>query len=421
MKKVLVLLLVFVIGLFGFLNLGATVNASSNDLTEEGTYSSLVLTEQNRDTQFFYYFYLEDCPVCGDIEVWFEEELMPKFPELEMKKINVGPGHVENREFFISLSKENFGITPAERLGGVPAVFIGNYYLVGFPGPREEEYIKRLVGDCLEYGCISPTETTKEEARNIRGLDYITLPLLGEVNIREAGFPLFTIMVAAMDGLNPCALWILLFLLAYAIKEKSRKKMVLVAGTFILTSAVFYFFLLAAWLEVFKLFVYVRPLKIGIGLLALIVGFLQLQSFFKKEQGCPTSTRDSKRFKKINERIKTIFATNSLKVIIPGTIILALSVNLFGFFCSAGFPAIFTGVMALQGFPRYIELLFIGLYAFIFMLDEVIIFTVAFVTLRTITAGEKVAKWIGLIGGLLMILLGTLLIFFPEYLIIFSP
>ncbi len=428
MKRVLVLLVVITIGLLGFWNLQPVRASNDRELTKG---ESLVLTEKREDTLFFYYFYRVGCPFCDKIEIWFEEELKPKFPDLEIRKIRIDHNFTENIEFYTNLAKENFGITPVEGLGAVPVVFIGNNYLVGLPFSREKERIKNLVEFCLEQGCISPTKAVKEEARNLRLLDpildpnivdhdlIITLPLFGEVNIKEIGFPIFTIMVAALDGFNPCAMWILLFLLAYAIKEKSRKKMVLVAGTFILTSAVFYFFLLAAWLELFKFFVYVDFLKILIGVLALFVGFYQIRSFFKKEQGCPILGKESKRFKKIHEKIKAIFAVNSLKFIIPGTVFLALSVNLFEFFCSAGFPVIFTSVMALQGFPRYLELSFIGLYAFIFMLDQIIIFTIAFITLKITTIGDRLVKWISLIGGLLMILLGILLIFFPEYLIIF--
>jgi len=370
------------------------------------------------DHRFFYYFYRVGCPFCDKIELFFENELKPDLPELEIRKIDVGRGEDKNIDFFINLSKNHFGITSATGLGAVPAVFIENYYLIGAPTPTEEYKIKRLVKRCIKEGCISPRNFTIEETQNIRLLPpgyfdlvdpveqkelIIALPIFGNVNIEEVGFTVFTIMVAAMDGLNPCALWILLFLLTYAIKEKSRKKMILVAGTFILTSAIFYFFLLMGWLELFQLFKYVDPLKIAIGFLAIIVGVSQIYGALKKTKGCPLFLENSKRYKKINQKIKDIFAANSLKYIIPGTIFLALSVNLFEFFCSAGFPAIFTGIMALQGFPRYIELSFIALYVFVFMLDQIIIFTIAFITLKTITSTEKIAKWVGLIGRLLPI------------------
>ncbi len=427
MFKKIINVAVCLIILILFLGVGELqVNAFLNE-------NKQVVVQTETKNQFFYYFYRIGCPFCDRTEIWFEGELKPIFPDFEMKKINVGREYRENNVFFNTLAKE-FGITTAaEGLGGVPAVFISNYYLIGVPREREKEHIKSLVEKCLDNGCLSPTEAIKSaDAKNIRFLPAgyfdknrtvddekltIGLPIFGEVNVEDVGFSIFTIMVAAMDGFNPCALWILLFLLAYAIKEKSRKKMILVAGTFILTSAIFYFFLLIGWLQLFKFLGYVGPLKIIIGILALVVGFFQIRGFFKKSQGCPTSLKNSKKYQRINEKIKKIFASNSLKFIIPGTIFLALTVNLFEFFCSAGFPAIFTSVMALQGFPVYLELSFIGLYVFIFMLDQIIIFTIAFITLKTITTTNKIAKWIGLIGGLLMILLGIILIFSPEYLV----
>ena len=54
-----------------------------------------------------------------------------------------------------------------------------------------------------------------------------------------------------LDGFNPCAMWVLLFLLSLLVRLQDRRRMALVAGTFVLVSGAVYYAFMAAWLNVF--------------------------------------------------------------------------------------------------------------------------------------------------------------------------
>lgn len=366
-----------------------------------------------KDTQFFYYFYGEGCPWCDKVEEYFFPKLKERNPQLEIRKIEVWHSP-ENAKFFRNIAVYNYGI---EDLLGVPAMFIGRYYIIGMPSPREEKYIERIIERCLIYACPNPQKVSPEEAINIERLDYIILPFIGEVYIANYSFPIITIMIAAADGFNPCALWILMFLILLVLKEPSRKRLVLIVGTFILVSGVFYFFLLAAWLRLFLVIGYIRTIQIIIGTVALGVGAWQVKSFLTNRANVCKISKGAKLRNIIIEKAKKAIAQKSILLTIFSIAVLAIMVNFFEFICSAGFPAIWSGLLALQGFPAIYNYLFILLYVFIFMLDQIIIFTIAFVTLKVTKISDKITKWTALIGGLLMIILGLIILFKPEWLI----
>ncbi len=366
---------------------------------------------------FFYYFYGDGCPFCAKVEENFFPGLKERNPELEMRKIEVW-GSPQNAKFFREIAVNNYGLDLA-RLG-VPAMFIGEYYFIGLPGEREEKLIEKKVKYCLinDNECLNPQQVSPEQASNIRRLDYITLPFIGEVNVKEVGFPLITIMIAAADGFNPCALWILMFLLLLVLKEPLRKRLVLIVGTFILVSGIFYFFLLSAWLKLFLFIGYIRTIQVVIGLVALGTGILQIKSFLTSRTNvCKISQKGGKIRNIIIERAKRVVAQKSVFLTIIGVSILAVMVNFFEFLCSAGFPAIWSSLLALQGFEPIYNFLFTLLYVFVFMLDQIIIFTIAFVTLKVTKISDKITKWMALIGGVLMIILGLIILFKPELLV----
>ena len=377
--------------------------------------STFAVQAENKGSTFFFYFYGDGCPFCDQVEKNFFPELKERNPDLEIKKIEVWHSP-ENAKFFQEIATENFGLDFIEL--GVPAMFIGEYYIIGLPSQRDEEVIEQVVRRYLIGDFISPEDVIPANAQAIRRVGYVDLPILGEINVRDYSFFIITILIAGADGFNPCALWILLFLILLVLKEPSRKRLVLIVGTFILVSGIFYFFILSAWLKLFLFIGHIRKIQIIIALIALIVGFLQVRNFFiNKAPVCQISTKKGKIHNFITERAKIIIAQKSLPLTIIGVIILAVMVNFFEFVCSAGFPAIWSSLLALQNFPLIYNYLFILLYVIVFMIDELIIFTIVFFTLKITKVGDKIGKWTGIIGGLLMIILGLIILFKPELLV----
>ena len=348
------------------------------------------------------FFYSAICPHCAK-EHEFLKELKTKYPEIEIKEYEVISSQ-ENQKILDGFY-EKYQVPQKDR-GWVPVTFTPTKYFIGF-----NEQVAKEIESCIKE-CILGEKPAPQK---------IKIPIIGEVDLSKMSLPVLTITVGALDGLNPCAMWILLFLIALLINTRSRKRMWLVGGTFILTSGIVYFLLLSAWLNLFLAISYVNLTRILIGVFAIGIGIWQIKNFITFKPGVCKVTDGKTSFQ---DRIKNGLKNQAEKLalspltlaMIGGLIILALGVNLVEFFCSAGLPAIYTRILTLSQISTLSYYFYLLLYAFIFMLDDLIVLSLAIITLSRIGFTEKYNYWSTLIGGLLILILGILLIFKPEFL-----
>ena len=189
----------------------------------------------------------------------------------------------------------------------------------------------------------------------------------------------------------------------------------ILGGSFIAASGFAYFLFLTAWLNLLLFLGFIFWIRILIGLVALGAGAYNLRDFIvNKEGGCEV-TGDEKR-QKIFEKLRKISQQKQFLLALGGIILLAFAVNLVELVCSAGLPAIYTQILALSKLPNWQYYLYLLFYIFIFMLDDLIVFIIAMLTLQAIGIESKYARASHLIGGLLMLLIGLLLLFKPELL-----
>ncbi|MBZ9572672.1 hypothetical protein KJA17_00540 [Patescibacteria group bacterium] len=345
------------------------------------------------------FFYSKTCPHCTE-EKEFLEELKTEYPEIEINQYEVIQ-YPENQE----LLKKFYGEyeVPERDKGWVPITFTPEKYFIGF-----NEQVARNIESCLRECLLEEDEETSH---------IIKIPVFGEIDLSKLSLPALTITLGVLDGLNPCAMWVLLFLIALLLNTRSRKRMWLIGGTFILASGVIYFLILSAWLNLFLAIGYVNLTRILIGGFALGVGAWQIRNFLTYHPGvCKVLGIKSKLHQKMKSRAEKIVASPFTWGMIVGLIGLALAVNLVEFFCSAGLPAIYTRILALNPLTSLSHYSYLILYSLVFMLDDLIIFSLAVITLSRIGFTEKYNYWATLIGGLLIFILGILLIFKPEIL-----
>jgi hypothetical protein len=172
---------------------------------------------------------------------------------------------------------------------------------------------------------------------------------------------------------------------------------------------------MAAWLNLILFLGLVIWVRLAIGFIALAGGGYNLKEFFiNKEAVCKVTQGEKK--KKVFEKIKSVTQMNSFWLALGGIILLAFAVNLVELICSAGLPAIYTQILALSNLPAWQYYLYIGLYIFVFMLDDLFVFFAAMITLEMTGITGKYARISKLIGGILMLIIGLLLIFKPEIL-----
>lgn len=243
----------------------------------------------------------------------------------------------------------------------------------------------------------------------------VDIPLIGEIDAKDFSLPVLAIVLGLVDGLNPCAMWVLVYLISLVITLKDRKKIWLIVGSFVFASGVLYFLFMTAWLNAFLFMRYIRQLTLLIGFFALWVGVVDIYESIKNRGKLTCEVGNSESKSKTMDRIKKIalspLSTGSFFAIIA----LAFVVNSIEFLCSAAIPAIFTYILSISPLSTLQYYMYILLYDFFFMLDDLLIFsTAAFAA--TSALGEKYAIYTKPIGGLIMLGIGIVLIFFPSIL-----
>jgi len=97
-------------------------------------------------------------------------------------------------------------------------------------------------------------------------------------------------------------------------------------------------------------------------------------------------------------------------------IVLAFMVNVVELLCTAGLPAIYTNVLAQHDLPRWQYYGYIGLYQVFYMFDDMLMLSIAIITLSRKRLQERAGRWLKLVSGVVMIALGCTLVFKPEWL-----
>ena len=244
----------------------------------------------------------------------------------------------------------------------------------------------------------------------------VDLPIFGRVSHRSVGLPLFTIAIGLVDGFNPCAMWVLLFLLSILVNLKDRWKILAVAGTFVLVSGVVYFCFMAAWLNVFELIGLMRPAQVILALLALTIGLVHVKDFFALHRGVTFSIPEAAK-PGIYARVRRIVMAEHLYGAVAGATVLAALVNIIELLCTAGLPALYTEILSLQQFPPWQDYLYLGLYNLAYMFDDAVMVGIVVVTLGRHKLQEHEGRWLKLVSGLVILTLGMVMLFKPDWLV----
>ena len=289
----------------------------------------------------------------------------------------------------------------AERHGAmmaVPAFVVGERMAVGFD-------------DAATTGALIERWLDDQPG----GLEVIDLPVFGQVRVGELGLPLFSLVLGLVDGFNPCALWVLLFLLSLLVNLHSRRRMAAIGGTFVMVSAVAYYAFMSAWLGMFLVVGVSRWLQAGLGLVAIAAGSIHVKDCLLPHRGPSLSIPDRAK-PKIYARVRRIVYAENLAGALAATVALAVIVNLIELLCTAGLPALFTQILSAHGLAWWEHQLYMALYIVAYMFDDAMMLALAVVTLGRRKLQERAGRGLKLVSGAVMIVLGVLLIVRPEYL-----
>jgi hypothetical protein len=272
------------------------------------------------------------------------------------------------------------------------------------------------VGDRLLVGFRS-AETTGAELRAAlagRGTG-LELPGVGRVDAQALGLPLFTLLVGLIDGFNPCAMWVLVFLVSLLAGLRDRGRMALVAGTFVAVSGAAYFVFMLAWLNVFLALGVSRALELGLGVAALAIGAVHLKDGLAPGTGPSLSIPEAAK-PGLYRRLRAVVRAEKPLAALVGAAVLAVAVNLVELGCTAGLPAVYTRILTLHELPRWEYLGYLGLYNLAYVADDALVVATAVFTLSRSRIQERGARVLQCVSGSVMAVLGVLLLLAPGWL-----
>lgn len=365
----------------------------------------------------FHLFYSETCPHCHE-ELEYIEDLKKEYTNVTFNTYEVTRfENKENNDLLKEVKK-----TLDDYNNYVPYTVIGSYSIVGFNDNTKTNIVKYL-DYCNEFDCtdvVSKVKNGEEVIIDENGKEKdtkFTLPFFKEIDAKKVSLPLLAVVIGFIDGFNPCAMWVLIFLISMMLTMKNRKRMWALGLTFLSTSALIYLLFMVAWLKVTIELSSISYIRILIGIVALIGSFVNIRSYIKTRKdavGCTVTNSEQR--KKTAFKVKKIIEEKSFLLAIIGIILLAISVNFVELACSAGLPVIFTQILALNDLSTLQYAIYILIYILFYLIDDIAIFVIAMVTLKVTGITNKYSKFSHLIGGVIMLIIGLLMIFKPGIL-----
>jgi len=349
------------------------------------------------------FFFSPTCPHCAEEEK-FLDELEEKYSNIIINRYSV------NEKANVDLLKEYYkeSDVPVNYYGMVPATFTNENYFIGFNDKIGED-IERCIEKCKK------DESSKGDFSIVDLEGNINVPIIGNINVKNFSLPILAVILGALDGFNVCSLGALVLILGLVLAIKSRKKTLLFGGIFILTTAIVYGLLIVIWYQIFSIFTpYMRLLQILIGLLGIGGGIYFFKQFLKFRKYGPTCevTDGSGMIAKFTSKFQASLknSTNTL-LLLGGVLLFAGILAIIEFPCSAVIPVAFAGILAQSGLSTFQYLLYIGIFLLFYMLDEIIVFLVAFFTMKLWLASSKITTWITLLEAIILFILGIYYIF----------
>jgi glutaredoxin len=332
------------------------------------------------------------CPHCAAAEAYLPQ-LHRRHPGLQVRIRHLG----RDPEALADLERHS------RRAGvgapGVPTFVVGDAVLVGFDGPqRTGAQLQALIAEQRGRGALA-----------------VASPF-GQLSVSRLGLPLFTLGIGLLDGFNPCAMWVLLFLLSLLVHWRDRRRMALVAGTFVLVSGLVYYAFLAAWLNVFLLLGVSRQLQIVLACLALAVGLVNLLDL-RRRDGAYTLAIPAAAKPGLYARMRTVLQSRSLVSSLLAVAALAVVVNLVELLCTAGLPALYTAVLSQQQLSPQAYYGYLGLYIVGYIADDALMVGLAVWAMGSRRLGDHSARLLKLLSAVVMLALGLVMLLSPDWLI----
>jgi len=347
-----------------------------------------------------YFYWSLKCPHCQEarpvIQRYAEEYAWLRLVDLEISAVE------ENRETFRGMAQ-----SLGQRARSVPTFFVCGKMFVGWDNELGMgQLLLHTARSCAQGDGSTPAAPSEPDFQP-------ELPL--GLDAAQLSLPLFTLVIAALDAFNPCAFFILLFLLSLLVHARSRRRMLLVGMTFVIISGLVYFLFMAAWLNLFLLVGSMPWITFAAGLLAVVIGMVNSREAFLDRAGSTLSIPDAAK-PGLYHRMGRLMSVDRLPTLLAATAMLAIVVNSYELLCTAGFPMVYTRTLTLHQLQPVGYYLYLALYNLVYVIPLMLIVGLFTWTLGSRKLSQHEGKALKLLSGLMMLMLGGLLMVAPELL-----
>ena len=361
-----------------------------------------------------YYFFSPTCPHC-QAAAPFINDFAARSPWLEVRKYAVKDNRANARFYYET------ALSLGTQALSVPGFVFCRQVLIGFDtaattGAEIVNALEACHAARLAHPVAGvPTETSAAPVAGDEASTAVHLPIVGTVDTKAFSLPVLTLVLAGMDAFNPCAFFVLLFLLSLLVHARSRARMLVVGGTFVLFSGIVYFVFMAAWLNVFLIAGELRVITTIAGLLALFVAVLNIKDYFWFKEGPSLSIPESAK-PGLFKRMRGIVATGAMGPMLASTVLLAIVANSYELLCTAGFPMVYTRVLTLSDLETWQYYAWLAAYNVIYVIPLLAIVVVFVKTMGARKLTESEGRILKLVSGFMMLGFGLMLVFAPQLL-----
>ena len=364
------------------------------------------------------FFYSETCPHCVKEYKFLNNEIEPKYENVKINK------YVLSKQKNVDLLEEFYAEyeIPKNIHGYVPITFIDDVYYSGFNDRIAMQIESKIINLTKYEAADEPIEDGDSQmADELR--KTVKVPFFGEIDLKNSSPLTLSIILGTLDGFNACAMIALGFLLAVLIGTGVRKKVILIGGTFILVSGAVYFLFISAWLNLFMITQNIAFITSIVAIIVIIFAILILRDYIRNIvcKICHINPKGATIWQKMEKYLFTkmqYYATTPMStfLMLLGVAGVAVGINTVELVCSFGFPLAFTKALTDMGMSTGSYYFYLILYIMFYMLDDFIIFLIAVITLRVTGISDKYLKFVMLISGIMLLILGIVMLFKPSLL-----
>jgi len=345
--------------------------------------------EHDPDKICLIFFYGIGCPHCASVEPFIREVAEKYGDKVSLHELEIYH-NLENYQLYTKYcGVQNIPISKR----GIPLLAINDKALMGEDPIRDnlEKEIEFMIENDVDV-CPLPDEMSCSNIESnatqidpaIQNMDSkITLPLI--------------VGTGLLDGINPCAFAVLIFLLSFLLEIASDKKRMIKAGlAYIFSVYVTYFLAGLGLLTVIQVSGMSKYVIYAAATVAIVTGLINIKDYFWYGKGISLGIPASK---------KHIIEKWTKKANVPAAIVLGFLVSMFELPCTGGVYLAILAMLA-SSVTKLVAMFYLLIYNFMFVLPLIVILAALVLGMKA----EHIESWRSAKKNIMRLVLGLLLL-----------